>query len=226
MKSPTSPPSTNPPAEPHRTYRVHGGGTIELSNRELESDWAQYDDGTITRLSATAKRDCADRRDKIFRGLVLANHRRTSTSGQHCRARRTTGARRRGSRRSSSSSRTSSADPGDSDGDSDPPGVATPPAGGEIAERMCLAIDCEKSIAHKAPQARFCSNACRVRDKRAQEARDLLAIEQSVASRDRLPVDPDDVDPIVREVFDEETAGRWVRDGKRKHTSFQMAVAA
>lgn len=69
-----------------------------------------------------------------------------------------------GSRRVSSSSSTSSADPGEPSGEPEP-------------ERLCLAVGCSSSIDHRAPQADFCSPACRKADDRARAARDALALE-------------------------------------------------
>jgi hypothetical protein len=103
------------------------------------------------------------------------------------RASRSSSPRRQGSRRTGASSSTSSSDPGDPDGD-DPPGSSAPQSGpGEKAERICLAVDCRRSIDHLAPQARWCSDACRVRDQLARETRDELAIEawREGAARDK-----------------------------------------
>lgn len=75
---------------------------------------------------------------------------RRTAGSQHRRESRPTPTRRRGSRRAGASSRTSSADPPDDDPDPEPQ-----PA------RTCGACDCDESLIGKAPQARFCSDACR-----------------------------------------------------------------
>jgi hypothetical protein len=73
-----------------------------------------------------------------------------------------------------------------------------------------------------APQARFCSNACRVRDKRAQESRERLATEALA----EYAGDSNDVFRDLTEVFHEESFGRGIGSYKRRHVPFQASVAA
>ena len=73
-------------------------------------------------------------------------------------------------------------DPPDGDGESEPPGV--------VGGRECLAPDCDKSLADKAPQSLFCSDACRKRDERARKERDRLALEAWQGRQQSAPAEP------------------------------------
>lgn len=100
--------------------------------------------------------------------------RRTRARQGHSRAPRAASPRRR---RTSSSSTTSGADPGDPESDLDPSRAdALRRERGDQAERLCLAVDCSASMEDKAPQAKFCSDACRKNDERLREERDALAV--------------------------------------------------
>lgn len=82
----------------------------------------------------------------------------------------------------------------DADGDPDPPGENAPPAGGDTAERLC-ACGCGESMVGMAAQAKYRSDACRKRHKRAlteeEDARwNLLALRCAMAVADDVGVEP------------------------------------
>jgi hypothetical protein len=126
--------------------------------------------GPITVHSGTEVFDATGFRDLLHLAKRLRPSRRRST-GRAPRA--STNSRNRGSRRCRSATR---AGPGDDDsGSDDPPGETEPPVGREQAERRCIAVDCNRPIGHLAPQARYCDDACRMRDNRARAEREELA---------------------------------------------------
>lgn len=101
----------------------------------------------------------------------LASVRRMAIGGQHRRAPRSAPTRRRGSRRAGASSRTPSADPPDDDADPAEP-------------RRCGG--CGEPLIGRAPQARYCDNACRMRATRRREAQDRARARAQAVSEDQV----------------------------------------
>lgn len=178
-----------------RSFELRDGGTVMLTEAQLETDYAMHDDGTVVRLSGAAKRKDAERRRSIV-GALLDHQRRfkrVRRAPECARASRTAGNHVRGSRRAGASSSTSSADPGDPD-----PEPSSP--------RVCGG--CGEPLIGKAPQARYCDDACRMRARRlaAKPHRPIWTEAEIIALA--LTIEPL---PVIASIMEEPPGGKVSR---------------
>lgn len=178
-------PETRPPSGPTLTFRSSG----EVSQAALDASQDEHR-RAVAALPPLLRRAYATylRTGRMPAPPSLAPSRR---SPSRSRAPRAASTRTRGSRRGVARTSALSGDSGEPS-DSDPPGLASAPPTGrdKKAERLCLAVDCDESMAGRAPQAKFCSDACRIRDDRTREERERLAAEAfSEGSEPRGPED-------------------------------------
>jgi hypothetical protein len=153
--------------ELERAEEACEAGTATPWQRRIVREWREknYSEDFARPFNVLARR--------ILSVMTPAQRRAaTPPSGSHCRASGSRPTARHGSRRGANCASSGDGDRGDPD--PDPDGLG----------RTCSAIDCDRSIEHLSPQARFCTEACAVADKRAREAREELAREAWEARQD------------------------------------------